>query len=330
VHLESIGIPSHLTTGEAVAGVVRVRLDERADVDVRVWPRITLHYKDHLKGSARRDGVVVHQGPLEAGTHDLQFELPIPVTPASFSGEIVQIEWAVEATANDAGGMMPVTLQRDRERAIWVAPNHAFGTHADLEEGGLGCVIALAVLTLALVVGAVAGWYAGEQDLWMTLALFAVGSALLLWGMIRNYRTGAVVGTPELTTQAVTVEPGRPVTLPVSLTHKSGAPVESVEATLAVLEYARHDSSHPFGERTIWSRTERLDRARDGEWSGAIELPAPGEVPCSYVVNDEAQIRWVLRAQLSGEAFHDDQAHTTLWLVAAPVASTADRSRVRP
>lgn len=101
-------------------------------------------------------------------------------------------------------------------------------------------------------------------------------------------------------------------------------PAGRVEVTLEVLECEPYDRSRNFEEHAIVSHSHPLRRTGDGTWSGEIELSRPGSVPPTYMTNmtnmtnADAQIRWVLRAKLSGKKLPRGEALETVWLDATP------------
>ncbi len=324
VRLKVRGLPGAARKNESVAGFVRVELDRPEDVELRVVPYVTVAHDGSVLGRGPRDGVVAHQGPLGAGTHDVPFRLPALAGPASYAGRELRIDWVIEASAKTAAQSVraeaPVTLRPAHDARMEVSPLRGIGSHADLKGSSSGCAVAALVATLALAAGAVGGWTAGEPDLWMTFAFFGVGAGLLTVGLVRSQLLYRRVGSPELRVEPTVLEPGLTGQLSVSVRHRPGASVEAVDVRFAVVEcrLRANEGAQNLSETPVVSRTSSLQRSGDGEWSGAVELPEPGSVPCTYMTSDRAQIRWVVRSQLRGPGIGDGQARTTVWLDARP------------
>lgn len=306
--------------GEPISGTLRARLREPTEVELSVYPHLTVTHGPNTVGGGYRDRVPVYAGPLAAGTHDLPFELLAPSGPASLAGQEVRLDWTIEAALTTASDRVrartPLPLRPARKWGMRVTPMRGLSRPGDLESSSIGCGVVALLGTLALAGGAVAGWVAGEPDLWITLAIFGLGSALVCAGLFRSQRVYRLVGSTALTVEPAVVEPGRGGELMVSVTHREGAPVDRVNVTLAVVECRRKENSSSFSERPLFSETHPLHRTGDGAWSGPVKLPTPGAKPYTYMATQWAQIRWVVRSQLRGARIPEGAAQKTVWLEA--------------
>lgn len=249
--------------------------------------------------------------------------MTVPGTPVSHTGQLIQLNHALEATAEgvDAHGRR-VTLEAE-------VPFHLASSEPDpglvvelLDEGdpsqvdtrSWAPVIVMSLIALVVLAGAAKTMSEGVFGLGAALAAIALIPGLFAYLALQRLRQQGRVGEPQAKVAPRAPEgyrqAGAEDEYEVTVWIKPDARPVRVEAVVAV----REEIDQGRGEHRVqkrhdgWRSSQDLVASTPGEYRGRLPLPEPGSAAFPYGGAGSVNIRWVL---LVGVHLEEGEAYWT-------------------
>lgn len=235
--------------------------------------------------------VLAHEGELRT---EVPFEVTVPATPPSHAGQLIQLQWVVEAKAEvvddqhqpvTLAASAPFTLSSSEPEPGLVLSLLDEGDPSKVDRRTWAPVVGLSIILLMVLAGAFKTASDGVYGIafGMMLPVAIVGGLLYL--AVRHVQRQGKVGTPQAKVEPRTAEGYREAAgeddYGVTVWLKPGAEVARVEAVVVVREHIEKGSGeqrvrkHHDGTRM----SQNLTLGEPGVYRGPLPVPRPGTVP---------------------------------------------------
>jgi hypothetical protein len=287
----------------------------------------TLNWRTHGKGNADEgpgEPLALFEGDWAPGVHRYPFRFMAPSAPATYHGELVNVDhyvtvradvpWAIDPKAEAdilleggeaaefAGRASKGIAPAEVQKAMGFVPNLAIGC------GGIVAVICLAIMGVAVASSVARGSGAFgilldvlatvPAPLFLLAGLFGVG-----WGLMNKMRA-ARLGEPQVTVEPLRPKAGGEVAVAIAISPRADVTVEDVSVDLVCSETATSGS----GTNETRHRHEvcRLGQVLDAggtvipagqtvRRTGRLSIPAGSPLTFSSANN---RVGWVLQARV--------------------------------
>jgi hypothetical protein len=292
----------------------------------------TLNWRTHGKGNTdegKGEQTGLFEGEWTAGEHRYPFRFMAPAGPATYHGQLVNVDhyvtaradlpWAsdpkVEAdilieggdSADSASSAAKAVAPADLRKAMGIIPNVAIGC------GGFVALVCLAIMGVVMVLSIRRGSGVGGilLDLLATFPaplFLAAGLFGMAWGVTRKMRA-ARLGEPEVTVEPLDPKVGGAVSVDVLINPRTDVALQDVSFDLVCTETATSGS----GTNQTRHRHEaiRVGQVLDGGGSGLSagqpvhrkgRLAIPAGSPVSFNSSNN-RVAWIVVARVRVEGW---------------------------
>lgn len=322
IHLDEDG---PFRPGERVGGRAVVPSEDGGKVS---GGRVAFCWRTRGHGNVDRGEPDVEvQGPEDiapGGEYAIPFDFEVPAAPISASGELVSVDWVLEATVD-----VPWATDPKVERVVEVVPGERkieAGTgyrsaprQASAREGRavasghqtqalLGLVVGVAFLGMVLLqISNGMPWFFALP--FLGIGLFILSRKALPW--LRNRAARSKIGVPAVELPSAAARGDR-IPITVSLTPPGPVHVDEVSATLVCTESATKGSGKnsstktriAASERAVLGSSEEIAAGATATWSGDIGVPL-GVAPTFTAKS--SSVTWQVLVRVAVKDWPDDE-----------------------
>ncbi|EDM77023.1 hypothetical protein PPSIR1_16020 [Plesiocystis pacifica SIR-1] len=323
IHIEFDRTVRRFAPGEPITGAVVVSVD--AETQCKALP-LTLGWSTHGKGNRNGKQVArynLFSGTWSPGTYRYPFNLPCPVSPLTYHGKLLNVDWYLTTSAD-----VPWALDPKARQDLWVLP--AQGSPFDLVQGesehvensAAGKVIGVIVMCMLGLIGLI--------PLGAALATFSplmIVFSLLWWGVLGVIAWSVIkprVAKSVFSSFDAQVQRTSAAHLAVSVHYRTQKRVNMITAKLEVEEVVVHGA----GTNRTTHRELRYSDPRpvmvnatgQQHHQFAFQLPDPALVGFSFGASDNDLV-WKVVLDCDIEQWPDLEETIPLQVRPRPVAS---------
>jgi len=299
--------------GDPITGLVRVQVGGETKCDGLT---ITQQWRTHGRGN-RASGpalpVELFRGPWQPGTYTYPFRLECPREPASYHGEVLNVDWYLDARAD-----VPWAIDAKASTDFFVD----YGADASYELLVHGAEEALSQASAVFLLFLLPFWGAGFFVLYLgvtetPVALIGGGAWLLFVGFLTYLVVKKRVAKAAFSRFAPEVSGGVDGPLVVELGYATQRRVNAVEAKLVAEEVVVSGSgtnqttyreiAYELGERKV------VGSIGQRSLSFTFDVPHPSTVGYSFEASDN-QLRWYVSFDCDIEGWPDLEQRVELEL----------------